>query len=211
MQTSPSDRMSPLVYLVDDDAAVREGFALLLAAYGLASRPCADAGGLAEQLDREQIGCVLMDVRMPGVSGLQLLDDLKAEGIDLPIVMVTGHGELAACRRAFTSGAFDFLTKPVDESTLIDTVQRAVRAHIDLRRRQAPLRDAAARLARLSEREREVLALLAEGLSSKEMARRLDLSPRTVEAHRARLFEKLEAGSLAEVIRLQLQANDAMG
>ena len=204
-----NELQQPLVYLVDDDDAVRQGFALLLAAYGHATQGCADAAGFRAVFHPEQIGCVLMDVRMPGTSGLHLLEQLRAEGVDLPIVMVTGHGELAACRRAFTSGAFDFLTKPVDESTLIDTVQRALRAHIELRRRTAPLREAVARLARLSEREREVLAEVSGGLSSKEIARKLDLSPRTVESHRARIFEKLEARSLAELIRLQIAAGDA--
>jgi two-component system response regulator FixJ len=205
-----NDLHHPLVYLVDDDEAVRDAFALLLAAYGHASQGCADAQAFRAVFDPEQIGCVLMDVRMPGTSGLHLLEQLRAQGVDLPIVMVTGHGELAACRRAFTSGAFDFLTKPVDESTLIDTVQRALREHIELRRRTAPVREAAQRLARLSEREREVLAEVSEGLSSKEIARKLALSPRTVESHRARIFEKLEARSLAEVIRIQLAAGDGV-
>jgi len=211
-ERAPSDHPSlhqPLVYLVDDDAAVREGFALLLAAYGFASVGCDGGAALRERLDPEQVGCILLDMRMPGETGLALLESLKAARVDLPVVIVTGHGELAACRRAFNTGAFDFLTKPVEESVLVDVVQRAVAQHVRRRAQEAPRRDAQARLARLSAREREILDHLVEGRTAKEVARALALSPRTVESHRARIFEKLEAGSLAEAIRVALHSQPA--
>ena len=197
---------SPTVYVVDDDGAVRDALSLLLATVGLASRAFASTDAFERELDREAIGCLLLDQRMPGESGLQFLERLPASGIDLPVVMLTGHGDLAACRRAFRHGALEFLAKPVDEAELIEAVQLGVREHIARRQRAGVTRDAQARLARLTEREREVLARIAEGLSNKQIARVLELSPRTVESHRANLFDKLGVASLAQLVRLYLAA-----
>lgn len=198
------DLLSPLVYLVDDDEDVREALALLLRTFGLRVETWPDPQQFLDNFDRSAIGCLIVDIRMPGMTGLQLQQKLLDDQIDLPLIVITGHGDLNLCRRAFKAGAVEFLTKPVDEAALLDSVQKAVSQHILSRERLSLTREAQTRLARLSDREREVLALIVEGLSNKQIARQLDLSPRTVETHRANIFDKLEATSLAELVRLYL-------
>jgi FixJ family two-component response regulator len=192
---------SPLIHLVDDDAAVRESLALLIGTVGLRVTGWADPLDFIERFDREAIGAIVLDVRMPGLSGIALLERLLAEGVDQPVVMLTGHGTVELCRRAFKSGAAEFLEKPVDDELLLETLQQAVRQHVGRRERLTAGRGARERYERLSEREREVLSLIVGGLTNKEIGRALALSPRTVETHRANLFAKLEAESLAQVIR----------
>ncbi|OAS93421.1 response regulator transcription factor [Achromobacter dolens] len=191
---------SPLVYLVDDDDAVRDALALLLRSVGLRSAGYGDPQQFLAQLSPRTIGCVVLDIRMPGISGLDVLARL-AEASDLPVVMLTGHANVDLCRRAFKGGAMEFLQKPVDDDTFLDAVQTAVRGHIARRERLAVTQAAADRLARLSAREHEVLERIVQGLSNKEIAREFDLSPRTVETYRANVFAKLEADSLAQLIR----------
>ncbi len=196
---NPNDH-SPLVYLVDDDDAVRDGLALLLRSVGLRSAGFADPMAFLAALAPSTIGCVVLDIRMPGISGLDVLATL-AERADLPVVMLTGHANVDLCRRAFKGGAMEFLQKPVDDDIFLDAVQAAVRTHIASRERLAVTQAAADRLARLSGREHEVLARIVQGMSNKEIAREFDLSPRTVETYRANVFAKLEADSLAQLIR----------
>ena len=193
--------LSPLIHLIDDDEAVRAGLALLIGTVGLRVQTWADPLAFVEQFDRQGIGAIVLDVRMPGISGLSVLDTLRAQGVDQPIVMLTGHGTVEMCRRAFKAGAAEFLEKPVNDVLLIETLQNAVRQHVKSRQRHQADRTARERYAQLSEREREVLGLIIEGLTNKEIGRALTLSPRTVETHRANLFAKLEAESLAQLIR----------
>ncbi|CAB3859997.1 MULTISPECIES: response regulator transcription factor [Achromobacter] len=196
---NPNDH-SPLVYLVDDDDAVRDGLGLLLRSVGLRSAGYADPTAFLDALAQPVIGCVVLDIRMPGISGLDVLAQL-ADRSDLPVVMLTGHANVDLCRRAFKGGAMEFLQKPVDDDVFLDAVQAAVRTHIASRERLALTQAAADRLARLSAREHEVLARIVRGMSNKEIAREFDLSPRTVETYRANVFAKLEAESLAQLIR----------
>lgn len=191
---------SPLVYLVDDDDAVRDALALLLRSVGLRSAGFGDPQQFLAQLAPQTIGCVVLDIRMPGISGLDVLARL-AEASDLPVVMLTGHANVDLCRRAFKGGAMEFLQKPVDDDIFLDAVQTAVRGHIASRERLAVTQAATERLARLSTREHEVFERIVQGLSNKEIAREFDLSPRTVETYRANVFAKLEADSLAQLIR----------
>ncbi|CAB3805724.1 Response regulator protein TmoT [Paraburkholderia caffeinitolerans] len=193
---------TPVVAIVDDDDAVRDGLALLLRTVGLRTRCYADASAFLEALDdvEFEIACVLLDIRMPGMSGLDLLG-LLGERCDFPVIVLTGHGSVDACRRAFKQGALDFLRKPVDDDELIDAVQQAVRAQRGQRERDDAERTRAARLATLSVREREVLENIVRGLSNKEIARELGLSPRTVETYRANVFLKLEVDSLVDLVR----------
>ena len=191
---------SPLVYLVDDDDAVRDALALLLRSVGLRSAGFGDPQQFLAQLAPQTIGCVVLDIRMPGISGLDVLARL-AEASDLPVVMLTGHANVDLCRRAFKGGAMEFLQKPVDDDIFLDAVQTAVRGHIASRERLAVTQAAAERLARLSTREHEVFERIVQGLSNKEIAREFDLSPRTVETYRANVFAKLEADNLAGLIR----------
>ncbi|MBQ0917819.1 response regulator transcription factor [Hydrogenophaga aromaticivorans] len=193
--------LSPTVHLIDDDAAVRESLALLIGTVGLRVIPWADPQAFLSAFDREVIGAIVLDVRMPGISGLTVLDTLVAQGVDQPVIMLTGHGTVDMCRRAFKAGAAEFLEKPVNDELLIEALQNAVRQHVRSREHQLADREARERYAQLSEREREVLSLIVAGLTNKEIGRALDLSPRTVETHRANLFAKLQAESLAQLIR----------
>jgi two-component system response regulator FixJ len=193
--------LSPTVHLIDDDEAVREGLALLIGTVGLRVVAWADPQSFLQTFDREGIGAIVLDVRMPGISGLSVLDTLIAQGVDQPVIMLTGHGTVDMCRRAFKAGAAEFLEKPVNDEALLEALQQAVRQHVGSRQRQQADRAARERHALLSEREREVLALIVEGLTNKAIGRVLGLSPRTVETHRAHVFEKLQAPSLAQLIR----------
>ncbi|MEO8654157.1 MAG: response regulator [Ramlibacter sp.] len=193
--------LSPLVHLIDDDTAVRESLALLIGTVGLRVQPWSDPQAFLAGFDRLAIGAIVLDVRMPGISGLSVLDLLMAQGVDQPVIMLTGHGTVDMCRRAFKSGAAEFLEKPVDDQQLLDALQAAVRQHVRSRERNQGDRAARERYAQLSAREREVLGLIVAGLTNKEIGRALDVSPRTVETHRANLFAKLEAQSLAQLIR----------
>jgi FixJ family two-component response regulator len=161
----------------------------------------ADPQQFLREFPRGDIGAIVLDVRMPGISGLAVLETLVREGVDQPVIMLTGHGTVDMCRRAFKSGAAEFLEKPVDDEALLEALQNAVRQHVKSRERLAADRAARERYAQLSEREKEVAGFIVEGLTNKEIGRALSLSPRTVETHRANLFAKLQADSLAQLIR----------
>lgn len=193
--------LSPLVHLIDDDEAVRSSLALLISTVGLRVQGWSDPQQFLREFPRQDIGAIVLDVRMPGISGLTVLDTLVAQGVDQPVIMLTGHGTVEMCRRAFKAGAAEFLEKPVDDEALLEALQNAVRQHVKSRERLAADRVARERYAQLSEREREVAGLIVEGLTNKEIGRALALSPRTVETHRANLFAKLQAESLAQLIR----------
>lgn len=201
MHETTAPRRAPLIHLVDDDPAVRDALALLIGTVGLRVQPWGDPQAFVDGFDRDSIGAVVLDLRMPGLSGLAVLDLLVAQGVDQPVILLTGHGTVELCRRAFKAGAAEFLEKPVDDDVLLDALQQAVRRHVRTRQRHLADRDARERHALLSPREREVLGLIVEGLTNKEIGRALALSPRTVETHRANLFGKLGAESLAQLIR----------
>lgn len=199
--TENGSSLSPLIHLLDDDAAVRQSLSLLISTVGLRVQTWADPQHFLDSFDRQSIGALILDVRMPGISGLTLLDTLIEQGVDQPIILLTGHGTVDMCRRAFKAGAVEFLEKPVSDDVLLDTVQQAVRQHVRRRERLAADQWVRERYTSLSEREREVLALIVEGLTNKEIGRALSLSPRTVETHRANLFAKLRVDNLAHLIR----------
>jgi len=201
--------LSPTIHLIDDDQAVRDSLALLIGTVGLRVMTWADPQVFLAQFDRDGIAAVVLDVRMPGISGLTVLDTLVEQGVDQPVIMLTGHGTVDMCRRAFKAGAAEFLEKPVDDELLIETLQNALRQHVRSRERHQADRVARERFAQLSEREREVLGFIVSGLTNKEIGRALDLSPRTVETHRANLFAKLQAESLAQLIRRYAALVDA--
>lgn len=201
MSDATQDARSPVVHLIDDDDAVRESLALLIRTVGLRVIAWGDPQAFLAGFEREGIGAIVLDVRMPGVSGLSVLDTLVAQGVDQPVIMLTGHGTVDMCRRAFKAGAAEFLEKPVDDEALIEALQHAVRQHVQLRQHTQTDRAARERLQLLSPREREVLAMIVEGMSNKAIARALDLSPRTVETHRAHVFDKLQVDSLAQLVR----------
>lgn len=197
------------IHLVDDDAAFRRSMVFLLESMGWAVQAHASATDyLAHGLPAHaQTGCLLLDVRMPGMSGLELQQALVARGCSLPIVFLTGHGDVELAVQAMKHGAFDFLEKPFKDQRLLDVVSAA------LRQREAELalheraQQASERLARLSPRETEVAHLVAKGLPNKLVARALDISEKTVHIHRQHVMEKAEVGSAAELARLMLQAD----
>lgn len=192
--------MTHRVYLIDDDEAVREALALLLGTYGIGVETFGDPAVFLAHVDENKPGCLVMDLRMPLVSGLQLHQKLAERGITWPTIMITGHGDVAACRRAFKAGIQDFLTKPVDGEVLVEALHQAF-ANLDT---WLERRDARALLGTLTEREREVLDMVARGWASKEIAAALDLSARTIDAHRANIADKLGTSSVAEQVRLAL-------
>ena len=197
-----------LVHLIDDDWEVREALSFLLRTVGLEVRGYQDGLTFLDALPGLPPGCIVTDIRMPRLTGLKLQERLAASRCRWPVIVITGHGDVEACRAAFRNGAADFLTKPIDEQVLIDTVQAALARLEAMLASEADASSSRQRLERLSEREREILALIAEGHSSKEAARLLGISPRTVDTHRAHLAEKLETSSLAEMVRLHLQGAD---
>ncbi|MEO7243953.1 MAG: response regulator [Rubrivivax sp.] len=202
---------SPLIHLVDDDDAVRESLALLIGTVGLRVARWKDPQAFIDGFDREAIGAIVLDVRMSGLSGLTVLDLLRHQGADQPVVMLTGHGTVEMCRRAFRAGAVEFLEKPVDDEPLLEAIHNAVRSHVLSRERHVADREARERFASLSAREHEVLSLVVAGLTNKEIGRALVVSPRTVETHRAHLLVKLQAPSLAQLIRRYAALVDEAG
>ena len=190
-----------IVHIVDDDEALRDSLAWMLEANGYAVATHESGEAFLAACTPDMIGCIVLDVRMPGISGLTVLEQLLAQGVDQPVILLTGHGTVEMCRRAFKTGAAEFLEKPVDDEVLIEALQNAVRQHVRSRERHQADQQARERYAQLSAREREVLGLIVEGLTNKEIGRALELSPRTVETHRANLFAKLGAESLAQLIR----------
>ena len=199
--TSAPQPLSPLVHLIDDDEAVRASLALLIGTVGLRVQTWGDPQAFITGFDRQSIGVIVLDVRMPGISGLTVLETLVAQGVDQPVIMLTGHGTVQMCRRAFKAGAAEFLEKPVNDEALLEALQNGVRQHVKSRQRHTIDQQTRERFTQLSAREHEVLALIVGGLTNKEMGRALDVSPRTVETHRANLFAKLEVDSLAQMIR----------
>jgi len=192
------------VFLIDDDLGVRDSLGLLLSLKGIRTQLFATAESFIEAYQVEWTGCVLTDLRMPGMTGLELQSALRERQVDLPVVVLTAHGDVATVRAALKNGAFDFLEKPVEDAMLVDVLQNALRVDRE-RRASASARSAATgRLERLTAREHEVLTLLAAGRQNRDIAVQLGISPRTVEVHKARIMEKLDCHSLAEVIRLSL-------
>lgn len=193
------------VFVVDDDPAVRKSLRWLIESVGLNVRTFASAREFLEACDPATPGCLVLDVRMPGMSGLDLQDHLSEQGAHLPVIVITAYGDVPMAVRALKAGAAEFLQKPVSDQVLLDHIQRAVENDCARRRREADRRAARQRLEELTPREREVLELVVEGLSSKEIGRRLDVSFKTIEAHRARIMKKMQATSVAHLIRMRLE------
>lgn len=191
-----------IVHLIDDDPAVRKALALLLETIGLRVYRFEGPTTFLAQLPHLGAGVVVLDMRMPMMSGLKLQEELLARNIAWPTVLMTGHGDIDACRRAFRNGAVDFLTKPVDEQDLIDAIQRGQAVLSKAAQRDAERAEHLVLLDRLTPREREVLALVSQGLATKDIALALELSPRTVESHRAAICTKLETTSVVELTRI---------
>ncbi|NIL99398.1 MAG: response regulator [Acidobacteria bacterium] len=193
-----------VVWIVDDDEAVCDSLGLLLKTVGLTARTFPDGKSFLENFEDDLPGCIVVDLRMPGMSGLELQDALHQRRSTVPIVFITGHGTVDSAVHAMRAGAIDFLTKPVDDQELLDTIQRAIRMDRESRESLSEREKLAERYATLTNREKEVMALVVEGHANKVMAYDLGVSERTIEIHRSRVMKKMEANSLPHLVRMAL-------
>lgn len=194
--------MQPTVFVVDDDQAMRESLVKLAETMGYLARGFATAGAFHRVYRREWPGCLVLDVRLPGKSGIELYEQLVREEKRLPVIFVAAHADVPTAVAAMKTGAIEFLEKPFDRRTLFDRIERALALDADWRRRQAAFDALDSRIARLNDRDRETLKLLLAGEPNKVMAARLKLSERAVEMRRAVIMRKLEVSSLAELLDL---------
>ena len=201
--------MSPTVFVVDDDEALRSALVQLLEAAGLSVHSYPDGRAFLDDYVPDRPGCVLLDVAMPGMTGLEVQAALCARGLHPPIVFLTGHGDIPMAVRAVQAGAVDFLEKPATGAMVLERVRRALALDREQRAAQAAQREVADRVRRLSAREHEVMRLVVAGNSSKEIARLLGISVRTVEAHRVHVMHKMGASNLAELVALAAQTGTA--
>jgi len=199
---------SDIVHVIDDDADVRQSLAFLLSTVGLAVRVHESATAFLELLPDVQDGCIVTDVRMPGVDGIELQRRLRSAGNGIPVIVITGHGDIALAVEAMKAGAVDFIEKPFDDEVLIDAIRAALARRAGDRERDAQAAEARACLETLSERERQVLEGLVAGKPNKIIAYELDLSARTVEIYRANVMTKMQADSLSALVRKALLGGD---
>jgi two-component system, LuxR family, response regulator FixJ len=190
------------VFIVDDEAAIRKSLQLLIEMLGVSVRTFPSAARYLDAYQPGDAGCLILDLRMPGMNGLDLQQELIRRGFDMPLIVLTGFGDVPAVIRALKSGAFEFLEKPVDDDVLLDHVRRALAWDAQQRRQRSEHDTVRERIERLTLREREVLGLVVEGLSSKEIGHRLRVSCKTVEAHRARIMKKMETESVVDLVRV---------
>jgi two-component system response regulator FixJ len=195
----------PLVYVIDDDEAVRDSLTLLFDSESLPVRAFPTADAFLDAFERGQPGCVVADVRMPGLSGVELLEKLQAERSALPVILITGHGDVPMAVTALKAGAADFFEKPFDDARLVASVRAALDVTRARRQRAVETSELEARAATLTAREREVMDLIVAGHSNQIVAARLAISPRTVEVYRARVMEKMQANSLADIVRMAIR------
>ncbi len=202
---------TPTVFIVDDDPAMRKSLRWLTESVGLRVETFASAEDFQKTYDPARPGCLVLDVRMPGTSGLDLQASLIERNIAIPVIIVTGHGEVQSAVRAMKAGAIGFVEKPFSDQELLDHVHEALAYDNQMRTEQVSRRDVEQRYARLTQREREVMALIAIGRANKQIAGELGISQKTVEVHRAHVMKKIEATSVAELVRTALaleQANE---
>tara|TARA_R110000787_G_scaffold57788_5_gene131848 strand:+ start:222 stop:830 length:609 start_codon:yes stop_codon:yes gene_type:complete len=196
------ESLKPTVHIVDDDPAVRQSVKWLVESISRRVDIHESARVFLDAYHPDMAGCVLTDVRMPEMSGLQLLEELRARQSRIPVIVLTAHGDVVTAVKAMKSGAFDFLEKPVNNQVLLDLIETAILADREQRRAQQALTLTLEKFSLLTAREAEVMQLVVDGHPNKQIARDLGISPKTVEAHRAKVMEKMSANSLAELVRL---------
>lgn len=194
----------PTVFIVDDDEVVRDALTLLMESVGLEVATFASAQEYLDQFDSEQPGCLVTDVRMPGISGLDLQARLAAEKIHPPVIIITGHGDVPMAVRAVQNGAVDFLEKPFNNQAMLDSVHRAIEMDAKQRGESSRLQEIEARYDTLTPREKEVMQLVIEGVRNKNIAYDLEISQSTVEVHRSRVMEKMAAKTLSDLMRMSM-------
>jgi len=199
------NRSDLTVYIVDDDQSVRDAIALMLSVRGYRTASFADARSFLEGYRPDWRGCLLLDLRMPDMDGLELQARLGAIGCTIPVIIVTGHGDVESARAAFRSRAIDFLEKPLDHKRLMASIDEAFARQAEQSAERAGSEEAQRILAQLTPREREVMALVISGRHNREIALELGISPRTVEVHKARMMQKLGVASIPDLVRLSLR------
>lgn len=192
----------PTVFIVDDEPAIRDSLTLMIEQETLAVEPYESAADFLAACREDAFGCAIIDIRMPGMDGMQLQEEMSRRGIQLPIVFLTGHGDIPMSVRAIKAGAVDFLTKPVMREKLLASVRMAIQSGEKMRQKAAKSHKMKSLLAELTEREREVMALAVGGHPNKEIARRLGISHRTVEIHKAKIMHKTGAVNLLDLARM---------
>jgi RNA polymerase sigma factor (sigma-70 family) len=191
-----------IVFVVDDDPSVRRSLKRLIRSAGFTVESFASAQGFLGRPRPDIPGCLVLDIHMPGVSGLDLQDELAAAEVNLPVIFLTGYGTVPASVRAMKAGAVDFLEKPVDDRALVEAIHQAVERDRRARLEQAEIREIQGRIDSLSPRQREVLSLLLTGMLNKQIASELGTTEKTIKVHRGRVMEKMQVGSMAELVRL---------
>ncbi len=192
------------VYIVDDDAAVRDSLGLLLKSVGLTSNAFESGVEFLEAFDHDWQGCILLDIRMPGVSGMEVHRKLVERDFNMPIIFITGHGDIPAAVEAMHLGAYDFVQKPFQDQELLDRIQQALANHRQQQGEREVRQDILDRYETLTPREKEVMGAVVKGHANKVIAMDLELSQRTVEIHRARVMEKMQVRSLASLVKLSM-------
>lgn len=202
MSTNTAAAAAPTVFVIDDDAAVRQSLSLLMRSMALAVETFESPQAFLERCAVGRAGCVILDIRMPGTSGLELQEEMGRRGYGLPIIFITGHGDVSMAVRAMRSGAVDFIEKPFNDQHLLDRINQALEVDRAGREARAEREQVAARIEQLSPREREVMERIVAGQANKVIAIDLGLSERTVEIHRAKVMSKTGARSLAELVSM---------
>ncbi len=197
-------RSEPVVWVVDDDEAMRSSLKWLIESVGMRVESFDSADGFLQSHYPGRFGCLLLDVRMPGMSGLELLEHLREQQMLPPTIIITGHGDVPMAVRALKTGALDFIEKPFNDETLLDSIRHALALEEQRRVTSAQVAEYAERVEHLTPRELEVMKMVTDGRSNKEIANTLGVSAKTIEAHRARVMEKMHAGSLAELVRMAI-------
>ena len=200
--TEEPKKADPTVFVVDDDPALRDSLKFLIESVGITVKVFASAEEFLEAFDPKEHACVVLDVRMPGLSGLELLEKLKSERLAPTVLLITGHGDVPMAVRALKAGAFDFIEKPFSDQVLLERIQQALTTDRKRREDLEYILEIESRLAHLTPREREVFEIVVSGTPNKVIASRLDLSQKTVEVHRAHVMEKMRAPSLADLVKM---------
>ncbi|MCB1760557.1 MAG: response regulator transcription factor [Gammaproteobacteria bacterium] len=201
----------PNVFVVDDDQAMRNSLKWLIESVGMGVETFSTADEFIRSYYPGRAGCLLLDVRMPGMSGLELQEHFIKHQINIPIIIITGHGDVPMAVRAMKAGAVDFIEKPFNDELLLESIRNALNLDVEQRALQAERAEIATRLANLTPREHEVMEMVTEGRANKEIAQTLGVSAKTVEAHRSRVMEKMQADSLADLVKMAVAANIERG
>ena len=200
---NPADK--PTVFIVDDDEPVRDSLKMLMRSVGLSAETFSGAAEFLEAYDPDRSGCLVLDIRMPGMSGMELQEKLNEIHAILPIIFITGHGDVPMAVKAIQYGAADFIQKPFRDQDLLDRINKAIEQDASNRAQLLETRDIEERLSNLTPREKEVLELIVDGRPNKVIAADLEVSQRTVEIHRARVMDKMRASSLAHLVRMVMR------